>query len=218
MSAGDDDAPGADELIAAYADDPRSLTAAERRAVEARCAEDPAAQRMLAEARAALAALRQTAPPAVEPDWTAFGAQLRDAIAREPAPRQVRRRRGLVAAGAFAALAAIAVLLWQTKRPARPLDGARATLTDAAAAETMTDDLPTDEDLAAELAVPDDLGGITVDDELIDEAAALADEPHLPGDDDVPELDPLVPDGAWIDELSDEDLDRAIEWLAQEAG
>lgn len=207
-----DEAPTAEELIAAYADDPASLTADERRAVESRCAADPDAARMLADAREALAALRQSEPPATEPDWTALGAQIRDAIAREPAPVRVRRRRALVAAGALAAIAAIAILLWQAKRQARR-DHQRVTITDAAPAEA---DLPSDEDLAAELDVPDDLGGITVDDELIDEAAAL--EPDLHGEDDVPELDPLVPDGAWIDDLSDEDLDRAIEWLAQEAG
>ena len=85
----------------------------------------------------------------------------------------------------------------------------------AAPAPVPVPDDVTDEELAAELDVPDNLGGITVDDALVDEAAALADEPG-----DAPSVESLLPDGTWIDamsaDLSDDELERAIVLL--EAG
>jgi hypothetical protein len=188
------------ELIAAYADDPASLTADERRAVEELCARDAEAATALDEARAALGALREARPAFVEPDWAAMQARIGEAVRRD------RRRRGMMIGAALAAAAAIVlvVALGARQRPG----STTAQRPDAMAAEPEL----TEDELAAELDVPDDLGGITVDDALIDEAAALGDEPDEGG-----EPERLLPDATWIDELSDEELDRAVEILAQEA-
>lgn len=203
--------PTTEELIAVYADDPAALTADERRDVEALIGGDAAAARMLAEARATVAALRG-ANVAAEPDWAALQHRIGAAVAAEPSPVRRSWRRAVIAGGVLAAAAIALLLLWPTARGPHLKRVGMAP--DAAAPAPDPDDL-TDEELAAELLVPDDLGGITVDDALIDEAAALADEP---GDD--PAVEPLLPDGTWIeamsDDLSDEELDRVIALL--EAG
>ncbi|HVV84328.1 MAG TPA: hypothetical protein VHE35_14775, partial [Kofleriaceae bacterium] len=83
----------ADELLAAYADDPTSLTAAERGAVEAQLAADPAAARELDELRALLSEVRTHGDVADRgPDWDALAAGIRAAVAPVAAPRRRARR------------------------------------------------------------------------------------------------------------------------------
>ncbi len=185
-----------------------------------------------------IAELREAGPAAAgEPDWGALSAGIGQAIDGEV--RRQRRRRALAFGGVVLAAAAVAALLvWPASRRAAP-ETARdpstappAQATDAAVApdpiaetheahpalDRGVDDLldgldDSDAEAMAALAVPDDLGGITLDDELIDEAAAL--DGALGEQADALE-DRLLPDGAWIDDLSDDDLERAVELL--EAG
>ncbi len=207
-----------EQLIEIYADDPAVLDADERRAVEALCARDPGAARMLAESRAALTVLRAAATTG-EPDWSRLAADI--GVAVDGAARKTRRTRTFGLAGAVLAAAAVATLLvWPAARRGDHDPRAGAT-TDAATGNAAVDVGLTDEEVAAELAVPDDLGGITVDDDLIDEAAAALADEHLDrdgGDDGDDGDDQLLPDGTWIDDLSDDELDRAIAWLDGEAG
>ncbi len=127
-----------------------------------------------------------------EPDWAALQARIGAALDREPSPRgRARRRWAAVGLAAVAAAAAVIALMMAPRRTASPTRVA------------PIDEAPLpDDDLVEALDVPDDLGGLSLDDELIDEAAALDDDP-----DD--ELEPLVPDGTWIDDLTDDELD----WL-----
>jgi hypothetical protein len=197
-----DDAATAEQLIAAYADDPSSLTADERRAVEELCARDAWAAKELTEARMALAALREARAGEGAPDWKVMEQQIAQAVMRQPVSFWRRHRTAIrvVAYGGVAA-ALVALLIGP------PYLGRHVRSQPVAAEPELTE-----EELAAELDVPDDLGGITVDDALIDEAAALDDDA-----DEGDEPERLLPDTGWIDELSDEELDRAVEILAQEA-
>jgi hypothetical protein len=160
-------------------------------------------------------AMRAIAPAASEPDWSALAATISRAVDDEA--RRLRRRRRLLMGGVVLAAAAVAALLvWPVARH-RSHDTARAPAP-VDAAPIQEDDLDLDEETVTdELALPDDLGGITVDDDLIDEAAAALDDDLDELDDDALD-DRLLPDGAWIDDLSDEDLDRVVELLDQEAG
>jgi hypothetical protein len=165
------------------------------------------------------AAVRATAPSAGEPDWTQLSAAIGAAVDGEA--RRQRRVRVLAIGGAVLAAAAVAALLvWP--RPHEPNTSSATASVDAAGpSPTGQDDVhevdaELAEAIAEELAVPDDLGGITVDDELIGEAAAALD---LDLEEEAAALDDaLLPDGAWIDELSDEDLERAVTLLDGEPG
>lgn len=163
------------------------------------------------------AALRAIAPRATEPDWSKLAADIGAAV--DGAAHRQRRARVLWIGGAVLAAAAVAALLvWPVARGRH----------DAPQATSPVDDreeIVREFDIAAqeaadridleELAVPDDLGGITLDEELIEEAAAALDEDLA---DEADALDDrLLPDGAWIDELSDDDLERAVALLDAEA-
>lgn len=157
--------------------------------------DDPRANELSDDELRLLDELRATEPRGGEPDWTALQARIGAALDREPSPRRrARWRWAAVGAAALAAAAAIVLALGARR------DAPAEKVAPAPAAEPPL----TDDEVAEVLDTPDDLGGITVDDELIDEAAALDDEP----DED---LDPLVPDGTWIDDLSNDEL----EWLEQ---
>ena len=154
-------------------------------------------------------AMRAIAPATSEPDWSALAANIGRAVDGEA--RRMRRGRRWIMGGVVLAAAAVAALLvWPVARQRRT--------TAQVPVQVQIEDPVEAVDVDAveeELAVPDDLGGITVDDEIVDDAAAMDDDL----DDDVEELDDrLLPDGAWIDDLSDEDLDRVVEILDQEAG
>lgn len=173
------------------------------------------------------AALRAIAPRDAEPDWATLSADIGAAVDGET-HRQRRARVIWIGGAVFAAAAVAALLVWPVARgrdDATPQAGATA---DAAPADdNATDELATDEapgsldeldlddELAAALALPDDLGGITLDEELVDEAAAALDQDLGDAEDALD--DRLLPDGAWIDELSDDDLERAALILDQEA-
>ena len=154
------------------------------------------------------AALRATATATGEPDWTQLAAAIGAAVDGEA--RRQRRRRGLALGGAVLAAAAVAALLvWPRPRGASTVP--------EVAPPVAVEDEPIDEAMVEELTTPDDLGGITVDEELIEEAAAAALEDELDEADDALD-DRLLPDGAWIDELSDDELERAVAILDGEAG
>lgn len=163
------------------------------------------------------AALRASAPRVDEPDWTKLAADIGGAVDGE-VRRQRRVRRWAIGGAVLAAAAVAALLVWPAARPRHDArDGARAGApVDAARLPDPASEEAFDEELAAELVVPDDLGGITLDDELVDEAAAAL-ERDL-GEEEGALDDRLLPDGAWIDELSDEDLERAVALLDREAG
>ena len=162
------------------------------------------------------AALRASAPRTAEPDWTKLAADIGGALDVEV--RRQRRVRGWAIGGAVLAAAAVAALLvWPMARPRHDArDGERAAAPiDAAPLPDPATEVAFDDELAEELVIPDDLGGITLDDELVDEAAAAL-ERDLGQEADALD-DRLLPDGAWIDELSDEDLERAVALLDREA-
>lgn len=225
-----------DELLAAYADDPTSLTAAERAAVEARLA-DPAVAAELTELRAVLADVRAHGDVAdAGTDWAALEAGIRGAVT--PAPR---RGRWAVGAGVTLAAAAAVALWWHGHRadagaglglarllPTMPVaapdrgaaDPAVAPATDPTAAPG---DDAIDDAIALELDDDDDLGGLDDDDDGADgdgdddvseEALigrALERVPVADGEDLFP-----ATDTEWIDDLSEVEVEQALRWLDQQ--
>jgi hypothetical protein len=176
------------------------------------------------------AAVRASAPATGEPDWAQLSASIGAAVDGEA--RRQRRTRAVLLGGVVLAAAAVAALLvWpgargttSTARQTGLHDAATIAPQDGAHDRARQDEIATmeaelarhGESLEADdVAVPDDLGGITVDEELVDEAAAALDDDL--GDDDAFD-DRLLPDGTWIDELSDDELERAVEILDGEAG
>src|SRR5689334_16487264 len=67
-------------LIAAYVDGVTELTPDERKAVEARLADDPAARTEQAATRELLDSLRDLAPHGNEPDWSAMERAIGEAV------------------------------------------------------------------------------------------------------------------------------------------
>lgn len=215
-----------DELLAAYADDPTSLTAAERSAVEARCAADPALARELEELRAMLTEVRGHGDVADHgPDWSALEATIRAAVT--PAPRQVSR---WIAGAGLALAAAAAVALWTQRRGGDGLDPAQmvaaaiarlpevAPIERAPVAPAAEDVAIVDEDVDGEDA---ELAAIGLDDPA-DEDEAIDDEvligralEAVP----VAEIeDGMLPglDTAWVEDLSDVEVAQALRWLEQQ--
>lgn len=202
-----DGAPSADELLTAYADDPMALTPAERAAVEARCAAEPAAARELAELRALLGDVRAHGDVAdAGPDWSALEASIRATAI--PPPR--RPGRWLGAGVALAAAAALAV--WWHQRagedgpglglarliPALPaLPAVPAVEGPPAPAQPAVDDAlaPDDglalDDAALDTEVADALDALDPDDVLAADDA-LAAGTALAADDGVDDLDELA--------------------------
>lgn len=162
------------------------------------------------------AALRAMTPPGAapgEPDWAKLAADVGAAV--EVEVRRRRRVRVWALGGAVLAAAAVAALIvWPATRGQEARGGARAVVPGDAAPAV---DTPVPDDLLAdELGVPDDLGGMTLDEELLDEAAAALDRDLVDQHDALD--DRLLPDGAWLDELSDEELELAVAILEREAG
>ncbi len=166
------------------------------------------------------AALRTLSPPGAatgEPDWAKLAADVGAAVDGEV--RRRRRVRAWTLGGAVLAAAAVAALIvWPAPRARDAREGARAAVPveAAPAVDTPAPGDGLDDLLAEELHAPDDLGGMTLDDELIDEAAATLDRDLLEQEDALD--DRLLPDGAWLDELSDEELELAVAILEREAG
>ncbi len=218
----DDRAPSADELLAAYADDPSSLAPAERAAVEARCAQDPALADELVALRAMLGELRRHDGAASGPA-PALEARIKAAVV--PAPR---RGRWIVGGLALAAAAALAVWL-QTRPDDTPaVAERRPEAAPSVPAPAVDDGAPLDEDalddLALdELALDDDLDELALDEDAgldhdtgLDPAAligrAIERVPHVSDEEDVfPGLDT-----GWLDELSEAEVEQALRWLDQQ--
>lgn len=107
-----------DELLAAYADHPTSLTAAERAAVEARLAGDPGAAGEVEAMRGLLAEVRAVGDVADRgTDWDALGAGIRAAVGPTAPPR---RRPWLAGAGVALATAAALAVWWSRRGDAGP--------------------------------------------------------------------------------------------------
>jgi hypothetical protein len=255
--------PHVDELFAAYADDPTSLSAGERAAVEARLAADPAAAGEVEALRAMLRDVRAHGDVGARgTDWASLEAGIRAAVAATPVPR-----RGRWLAGAGVALAAAAALaVWWQRRDDRPrLDVARLTAIVTAPLRAAPDppareseraldpDVDPEHELVVDLERPDpardpaaapalaaaldELRASGATDELpLDEADDL-DDLIAGGDDatddvdeealigraiervpDAPEEDGLLPglDTAWVDDLSETEVEQALRWLEQQ--
>lgn len=199
--------PATDELLAAYVDGVAELAPAERRAVEARLAEDPAMRAGADDARALIGRLRELSPAAgTAPDWSALERRIGASVDEAgPPPRPWWRRwtvRWLAPAGALAVAAAIAVVVVRSE-PAAPT----APAPPVAAAPTAPAPAPLD---APTVALWLDGDGFEV--EL--DAEALLDVPW----DGPANEDDLLPaaDLAWIDELDSEQLERAVAFLDAE--
>ncbi len=223
--------PAIDELLAAYADDPTSLSVAERAAVLARCDADPKVAAELAELRAVLADVRAHGDVAdAGTDWAALEAGIRVAVT--PAPR--RMGRWLAGAGLALAAAAGLTLWWQHRRagdgpgldvaalvpvlPAAPV--AVPAPTDAPRDRAITPDPALDDELAA-LDDSDDLGGDGDDDDGGD--LGSADDEALIGRALEPVPVAVVDDGLfpgldteWVDDLSEVEVQQALRWLDQQ--
>ncbi|MBL8623137.1 MAG: hypothetical protein JNK64_17605 [Myxococcales bacterium] len=191
-----------DELLATYADAPEALTAAQRARVEAALAEDDGGT---------VAAVRALPTAGAAPDWRALEERIFAATTRAPARRRPWLYAGVVLAAAAAVALAVRPHAGRWSWPVVPLPSIAVAPTPA---PTPVDDddpaLAMDDDPASDL---DGLGPI--DDALIDEVIAFDDEDD--GDDELPALGATWT--GWIDDFSDDELDRALAWLdAQEAG
>ncbi|HVK76011.1 MAG TPA: hypothetical protein VM734_21945 [Kofleriaceae bacterium] len=223
MSADRDPAPTAAQLLAAYAADPSALTAGERAAVEDLIGRDPAAASELARLREAIAATRAAAPATGEPDWDRLAADIGRALDAQPGHLPRRRRRVALGAGAVVAAAAALLVWWRLPGSPAPVPVVATTIDAGAPAAPPELPRPPAADEVARgdaeldvLAAPEDLGGGAIDDRVLD---ALVDEEPGVALDDVaaPSDDRLLPDSGWIDELSDAELDLALEWLEANA-
>ncbi len=197
-----------DELLAAYLDGVAELTPEERRAVEARLADDDALRAEAAGTRALLDRLRELprhphgpggpGDPGGEPDWAQLERSIMDAVGPE-VPRPWWRRLGLrlaIPAAALAVGAAIVALVVRApKRAAEPAP----VIGEPAPPDPGAAEAPEDGTLALWL----DGEGIEVEldaEELLD----------VPWETDH-HLEDLLPpsDLAWVDELVEDELARA---------
>ncbi|MBK9035168.1 MAG: hypothetical protein IPL61_28540 [Myxococcales bacterium] len=216
------DAIATEQLLAAYADDPRALSLDERAAVEAWLA--ASGDDALVELRATVAEVRGLPEPGAAPDWPTLERRILAATTRAP-----RARWPWFAGGAALALAAAAALWLRpgaqahaplpfvTLAPPAPVEVAPAPTPDDELAPPAVDELLDGDDLLAADDDASDLDGLgPVDDALLDEVIALEDDDDR-GDDDLPALGATWT--GWIGEFSEAELDRALAWLdAQEAG
>ncbi|MEZ4398871.1 MAG: hypothetical protein R3B06_02570 [Kofleriaceae bacterium] len=184
-------------LLAAYAEAPAMLTAAERATVEAWLGAAPTDAPLVAEVRAL--------PGAGAPDWAKLEAAILDATTR------ARRRRWPWLVGGATLAAAAAVLLLVAPRATVPLEWPAA-LVVAPAPPAPVALTPIDlDDEPAEGGLPDDLGGLgAADAALLDELAQL-DDADLRLDDDLPAVGATWT--GWLDTLTDAELERALAWL-----
>lgn len=225
--------PSVDELLAAYADDPASLTAAERAMVEARLAEDEAAVREVGDVRALLGDVRAHGDVAdAGTDWAALEAGIRAATTPviDRGARRAARWRWAAGAGVALAAAAGLALWWQHRRTddegfalarlvpvVRAPDAAPAP--DGERAAEPDDDDALDDDVLGELALDgeSDLGG-AIDlgdldhDDLIGHAVERVPVADLEAEDGLfPGLDT-----AWLDDLSEREVEQALRWLDEQ--
>lgn len=220
-----------DDLLAAYADD--GLDASERAEVERRLAENPAMHEEVAELRAVIAAVRESAPPPrTEPDWARMAARISAACdeveARPTWSRRLRdwlvalaqpRRAVAVAAVAVAAAGALTLAIMGSGSNSRI-----ETAVDIRPASDGQGAEPTDEELDNE-----ELDNEALDDEDFEEDTVVLPEQLLLLDDELDdagdgmgfhraaglELDTLAePDYEdLLDDLSKEELDALDEFL-----
>jgi hypothetical protein len=228
-----DAAPAGDDLLTAYVDGVAELPVAERRAIEARLAGDPAA-RAEADAVAALLGQLRALPPDAgdEPDWQAMERSIRLAVADAPIRPWWRSWKWLVPAMTCATAAAVMLALWpraSSMTAGVPAAGSAPLVGDMGATDTRHRE-PAHE-IGREPAAGDgvvalwlDGGEVDVDLSRTETAGGLGD--LLGGD---------APDGAeapdaaaggrddlglwpatgmaWVDNLDDAALDRVEHWL-----
>lgn len=211
----------ADELLAAYVDGVAELGADERRAVEARLAEDGALRAEAETTRALLGQLRELPrrelAPGAEPDWAALERSILDAVGPD-VPRPWWRRLGWrwavpVAALAVGAAAAALVL----RGPAAGLDAGTAA-PEVARPGVRPGVRPDVAPAERPSPAPAETMALWLDGEDIEidlAAEALPDAPWK-GDHNLEDLLPAS-DLAWIDDLGDDELDRAEELLQDPA-
>jgi len=226
-----DRGPGADDaLLTAYVDGVGELSPEERRRVEARLRDDPAAQRDEAAVRGLLVRLRGAEDRGDEPDWGAMARAIRDAVGDEVPRPWWRRWTWLVPAATAAAGAVGLLVMW-----GRPAPGSLA-LPDAPAVVAVTTAGPPPRAEPADI-VPLWLDGaaLEIDVAALPPAGVLGDDDEL--DDDAPPGDGpardaaewqrglidearLLPptDLAWVDRLDDEALERAETWMTRQKG
>ena len=197
------------ELLAAYVDGVAELTPEERRAVEARIAEDPALRTDEAETRELINSLRDLGPAASnEPDWAAMERAIGDAVG-PTVPRpwwRARIWRWLAPAlGTVAATAAILLLVSRTEPATKEIEVPIHRAPQLAAPVQSTEDT-----VALWLDGADVEVGMSAEDLLGPE--------DLDEDDTV--TNGLLPttDLAWIDGLDDESLDLAEHALTRKKG
>jgi anti-sigma-K factor RskA len=209
MSRDPREARTAEELLAAYVDGVAELGPDERREVEARLCDD-GALRVEAEATRALLGQLRALPrteraPGGEPDWAALERSILGAVGPD-VPRPWWRRLGWrwavpVAALAVGAAAAAIVL----HGPARGLDAGT-----AAPAVARSEVAHATAKRPAPAKEPAETMALWLDGEDIEidlAAEALPDAPWE-GDHNLEDLLPAS-DLAWVDELADDELDRA---------
>lgn len=211
-----------DDLLAAYLDGVTELTTEERRAVEARLAGDGALREEAAETRAILDQLRELPrdPAAAgEPDWAALERSILGAVGPE-VPRPWWRRFGWrLALPAVALAMGVAVLALVARTPDRAGEPAPA-ISATPATATPRADAP-----ATPRADAPDAGGtmaLWLDGADLEIELSAEDLLEVPWEGDH-RLEDLLPasDLAWVDELADEELERAealAEGLAEALG
>jgi hypothetical protein len=212
-----------DELMSAWADDPRSLSPEERAEVEALVDGSPALRRDAEETRALLGRLRELPPDGDEPAWDEFARTLRGRI-DDAQPGPVRRWldrwwKPAFGLGLVAAAAAVVIVARHQQPADAPADPPR---TAARAPDAGVAPLPVP---GPDLAAPEDtdpfafgaIGEIAAEDLDDRVVAALGADDDLSLDGDAHPEDGLVPDLSldWVDELDDDQIDRVDEWLAQ---
>lgn len=231
-----DAARAGDDLLTAYVDGVAELPVAERRAIEARLADDPAA-RAEADAVAALLGQLRALPPDAgeEPDWQAMERSIRLAVADAPIRPWWRSWKWLVPAMTCATAAAVMLALWPRASSiavAVPAAGSAPLIRDSGATgATGTGPREPAHEVGREPAAGDgvvalwlDGGEVDVDLSRTETAGGLAD--LLGGD--APE-GAEAPDAAaagrddlglwpatgmaWVDNLDDAALDRVEHWL-----
>ena len=196
-----------DELLAAYVDGISELTSDERRRAERHIEQAPGGRDAEDATRALLGQLRELTPAHGEPDWTALERSIGEAVGPE-VPRQRWRGWRLVVAGlAVAATAALLVVLQQPAAPEQPL-----------AHDIELEQAQERPPMANADPILLWLDGVEVEVGVDLDADALLDDPMLALDDPEGELFGevlLAPSElAWtIDELDDESLQQAEEWL-----
>lgn len=218
---GDDDA-----LLTAYVDGVGELSPDERRRVEARLHDDPAARQDEAAVRALLVQLRGAEDRSDEPDWGAMERAIHAAVGDDVPRPWWRRWTWLVPAATAAAGAVGLLLMWG--RPA-PASHAVPDAPAVAAVIPAIPEIPAAPPHAEILPLWLDGAALDVDVAALPPAGALGDGDELDDDghgdeivgqrasiDDARLLPPT--DLAWVDRLDDDALERAETWLAGQKG